>query len=409
MSDLQEATSRPKRAIVIGGGAGLCDRLRIRGVRFTLVDLPRRFDIQVARMAERTILTDYEDPSLISMLAALHRDQPFDAVFSLAERALLPAATIASELGVAGLDPEVVQRTRDKFLMRQWMRDRGVSNVNSAVVSSEGEICSFAAKHGYPVIVKPRHGAGSENVIKFTSRSEVYMPPVVNDDYIVEQYLSGREISIETFSRRGRHEVVAVTDKLTQGDDPNYPFVETGHAVPARLIPSVADQVRRHVEEFLDTMGVVDGCTHTEVRLTTSGPEIIETHTRLGGDLIPNLVRHATGVDMVDQLVEWTLYRTVPETPTPESGGAAIRYFTLPAGRVSDIYGIVRFSELPGVQTLHMPLQPGDMVSRARDSSSRVGYVMCTSNTPEAAIEMCHRVISGITIEIDHEARRTTR
>jgi biotin carboxylase len=295
----------------------------------------------------------------------------------------------------------VVGRTRDKFAMRTWLLDKAFSAVPCTVVRDAADIRDFAAEHGYPVIVKPRHGRGSEHVSCFRRAGDVVMPPVTADEYIAEPFLSGPEFSVEAFSCAGEHHVVAITGKFTHDDDPENPFVEIGHVVPAPLDPADSAVVVAYVSEFLDVMGITDGCSHTELRLTPSGPEVIETHTRVGGDSIPTLVRQATGHDLLDLLVQWSLDGVRPQEPAlTVAGAAAIRFFAPPPGTVTAISGAQRWQGLPGVLKFHLPLKAGDRIPQLRDSHTRVGYVLTTAPTAARAIELCRDVVSGVHIDV---------
>lgn len=390
----------PQQVIVVGGGPGLCDRLRASGADITLVDTPARYDRALVPVAGRTVLTEYDDPSLIPLLRAIHRDSPFTAVLSLTEQGLLPAARIAEALGVPGMPSEVVERTRDKFAMRAWLRDKGFSTVAGAVVRDAAGVRDFAAEHGYPVIVKPRHGQGSENVSCFRRPEEVALPAENLDEYIAEPFLTGPEFSVEAFSCGGEHHVVAITGKFTHDEDPANPFVEVGHVVPAPLDPEAAAAIRRYVADFLDVMGITEGVSHTELRLTPSGPEVIETHTRVGGDSIATLVRQATGHDLLDLTVQWALHRAGPRQPKDTvPGAAAIRFFTPPPGTVTAITGVQRWQGLPGVLKLHLPLKAGDRIPAIRNSRTRVGYVLATASTAAQAVELCREVVAGVRID----------
>ncbi|MBR7834644.1 ATP-grasp domain-containing protein [Actinospica durhamensis] len=393
--------SNAKRVIVVGGGPGLCDRVRLLGAAVTLVEPPGHYDADLVALAERSVLTSYDDPALIPMLAAIHRETPFSAVLSLTELGLLPAAKIAQELGVPGLSPETVGRTRDKFAMRQWLRDQGFSKTPCALVRDAADIRAFANEHGYPVIVKPRHGQGSEHVSCFRRPEDVLAPAEAGDEYIAEPFLDGPEFSVEAFSRAGAHHVIAITGKLTQDDDPENPFVEIGHVVPAPIAPEAATAITQYVAGFLGAMGITDGVSHTELRLTASGPEVVETHTRVGGDSIPTLVRQATGYDLLDLAAQWPLEPDRPYQPAPTTAGAAaIRFFTPPPGTVLGVSGVQRWQGLPGVLKLHLPLAAGDEIPAIRDSHTRVGYVLAAAASAEQALEVCRQVISGVRIDV---------
>lgn len=391
----------PTQVLVVGGGPGLCDRILLSGAEFTLVDTPARYEPALVAAARRSVLTEFDDPALIPLLRAVHGERPFVAVLSLTEQGLLPAARIAAELGIPGLSPEVVGRTRDKLAMRTWLRDQGFSKVPCAVVRDAADVEAFAAEHGYPVVVKPRHGQGSEQVRLVRGAEQAALPSAIADDYLAEPFLDGPEFSVEAVSCAGEHHVVAITGKLTNDGDPDHPFVEIGHVVPAPLPAAAAEAVAEYVRGFLDVMGITDGPSHTELRLSASGPEVIETHTRVGGDNVPTLVRQATGQDLLDLVVRWALdgVRPEPAQAAPAPGAAAIRYFTPPPGRVTRVRGLQRWQGLPGVVKLHLPLRPGDLVPPVQDSRSRPGYVLAAAATPEQAVDLCRQVVAGVRID----------
>ena len=296
---------------------------------------------------------------------------------------------------------EAVERTRDKVAMRRWLSDKGFPSASATSATSSIGIGIFACEHGYPVIVKPRCGQGSQRIFRFEDLAQITAANIENEDLIVEKYIEGREFSVESFSFGRRHVVFAVTEKLTNDDDPLNPYVEIGHVVPAFITTHEYETIVKYVQEFLDVMEISDVCTHTELRLTSKGPIVIETHTRVGGDSIPTLVRNATGADLLDIAVQWQLGQIGNELPTPRKlDAAAIRFFTPPIGVVHSISGVERWQSQYGVIKLHLPLKVGDNVNALKDSFSRVGYVISVGGDRAAALHKCEAVVSGISIEI---------
>lgn len=387
--------------IVLGGGPGLCDRIHHFGALITLVDTPTSYDPTLVASVHRTFLTCFEDPALLPALQALHAQQPFRAVLCMTELGLLPAARIAAALGLPGVSPEAVERTRDKLMMREWLQQQHFSKVACSRASSTQDIRAFAQAHGYPVIVKPRSGQGSQSIMRFDSLEQIGECTLSEQDYIVESFLAGPEFSVETFSFGGYHMVAAVTGKLTNNNDQHNPFVEIGHVVPASITPEERHIIEDYVTRFLTVMQISDGCSHTEIRLTATGPEVIETHTRVGGDSIPTLVRQASGCDLLDLAVQWPLGLIEPKEALETNCAAAIRFFTPKPGRVKAITGVHRWRGMPGVLNLHLPLKVGEVVGKTQDSFSRSGYVLATAPTACQALELCDRVINGVVIDIE--------
>jgi biotin carboxylase len=398
-----------KNLIVVGGGPGLCDRARQLGAKITLVDTPGASDAALIASVHRAIFSDYEDDAmLLPALQAIHSKEPFSAVLAMTELALLPAARIAAALGLGGVSPAAVERTRDKLLMRDWLRCHGFSTVACERVHSAEEIRRFGDAHGYPIIVKPRSGQGSQRIMCFKVADDIGAPTLDDHEYIAESFLDGKEFSVEAFSFGGRHLIAAVTGKFTNDDDDNNPFVEIGHVIPAPIGAATRAQIEAYVQRFLVAMELTDGCTHTEIRLTRNGPEVIETHTRVGGDSIPTLVRQATGCDLLDLAVQWPLgLVTAADTLTElrvdtPCGAAAIRFFTPPPGKIRTITGTHRWRGRPGILALHLPLKEGDTIGKTSDSFTRHGgYVIATGDTAQRAIHLCDEVIGGVTIEVE--------
>jgi hypothetical protein len=102
-------------------------------------------------------------------------------------------------------------------------------------------------------------------------------------------------------------------------------FEETGHLVDAGDPLLRDEELLRVLAGAHRVLGIEDGITHTEVRLTARGPVIIEVNGRLGGDLIPLLGKTATGIDPGSVLFDVATGQRPDVTPT-RSGVAGIRF-----------------------------------------------------------------------------------
>jgi biotin carboxylase len=111
---------------------------------------------------------------------------------------------------------------------------------------------------------------------------------------LVEECVEGPEISVDGALRDGEYFPFCLARKQL-GPPPC--FEEVGHVVDA-ADPLLTDpELMAVLGTAHKALGLPDGMTHTEVRLTQRGPVIIEVNARLGGDLIPYLGMLATGID----------------------------------------------------------------------------------------------------------------
>ncbi len=256
--------------------------------------------------AERASLRD--TAAAADTATALGRDCAVDAVFTCDEAYVELAALVAGRLGLAGMTAEAARLCRDKHAMRRRLAQAGIGSAASIVASSRAQARLAAEQIGYPVVLKPRNLGGSIGVVRadspadldalFVVSAEAVMPRVAPlSGLLVEEYLDGPEYSVESVIADGTTITCGITEKVL-GFAPF--FEETGHfarpvdpgAEPdAQLIATVA-AVHKALE-----IGV--GATHCEIRMTRSGPRVIEIAGRVGGDRIPAITRLATGVDLI--------------------------------------------------------------------------------------------------------------
>ena len=105
------------------------------------------------------------------------------------EAHMLPTARVRAAAGIPGLSIDQVTLCRDKFVMKQYLRERGVPSARNAAVSTIGEARAFAAEIGFPVIVKPRDGAGAAGTSRCNTVDEL-------DAALMELGVGRRPISV---------------------------------------------------------------------------------------------------------------------------------------------------------------------------------------------------------------------
>ncbi|MFI9449949.1 acetyl-CoA carboxylase biotin carboxylase subunit family protein [Amycolatopsis sp. NPDC052450] len=324
------------------------------------------------------------------------------------EPVVLAAGELAAELGVPGLSVDGVRGCRDKNRTRTVLTAEGLPQPGYALTTGLDEARAAAARIGYPVVLKPRAMGASIGVVYAADESEVdaafgvAMGAATVDQSrygggaIVEGYVSGPEISIDAAVYKGEYLPMFVARKET-GDQPY--FEETGHVVDA------GDPLL-HDTELMDVLarahralGVEDGITHSEVRLTDRGPLIIEINGRLGGDLIPFLGRTATGLDPGEILFAVATGRRPVIAPTRHAV-AGIRFgypdhdclvheVTVPA----EAPGLVVASPMvdPG-STLRLP--PGGYIARH-------SFVVCEADDRETCARRLDAAAALVRVDAD--------
>ncbi|MCT9933583.1 ATP-grasp domain-containing protein [Planotetraspora sp. A-T 1434] len=402
-----------KTVLLIGHKTETVRTAKAFGLDVVLFQHPTKIDPVQAKLADATFFVDYTDWSVVGPLArAAHEIWRFPVALSLTEPGLEIAGRVNDLLGLGGTGYEVSHRLRDKWEMRRHLAASGAVTIGAELVDGRDSLASFGARHGYPFIVKPTDmtaGYGVHRVTGPQDIDEVYAEVLhlrkvgvtrgttlfTIQEFIMEEYVSGPEFSVEAFSFAGRHVVLAVTEKLV--DEAH--FAELGHALPARLGREDEDAIVAAVTAFLDTIGVKDGPSHTEVRLSERGPIVIEGHNRIGGDRIRDLVTSAYGIDLLTYTVGWP-FRLVDELPDrpPALGGACVRFLHGETGQVAAVDGIEEVRADPAVLATELSVKPGDTIRSLQDNWDRLGLVAVSGPDTDAAVELCERLIDSVTV-----------
>ncbi|MGW5969714.1 ATP-grasp domain-containing protein [Streptomyces sp. NPDC055186] len=309
------------------------------------------------------------------------------AVVSLSEPGLEPAALAAARLKATGTPPEVVRATRDKLAMRRVLARRA-PHLNLAFAAGDDPDAVAALFAAHPrVVAKPVDGSGSTSVT-LLHRGEGLPADRRTSATIVEQFATGAEFSVEALSRGGSHTVMGIAEKGT-GDG----FVEVSHMMPP---PSLGPERRRAVEravgELLDALDITDGPSHTEVKVDGDRVTVIETHNRLGGDGIADLVRLTTGADWRRAALGWAVGVGPERDGSAPVAAAASVFLTAPAGRVTSVAPrpAPRHAE---IVEWEVTARPGDEVPPLRSSADRLGMAVLTAPSTAA----CARAVDELT------------
>ncbi|MEU0334063.1 ATP-grasp domain-containing protein [Streptomyces sp. NPDC006193] len=403
--------------LLVGGTDQHLQRAKALGVRVVLFQHPDKISAYQTGRADALLMADYTDWEVVRPLAEAARQVwGFDVVVSLTEGGLDTAARLNAHFGFPGTRPEVSRRLRDKWLMRRHLAEHGQGRftVHGERVTDRASLDAFAERAGYPFIVKPTDATAGFGLLKAGGPED--LPGVWQRieelrgrrtdrgstlftvrEFLMEPYVDGPEFSVEAFSFAGRHVVVAVTEKLV--DETH--FAELGHALPARLAPAEHDDIVRAVADFLDIMGVTDGPSHTELRLTAGGPVVIESHNRVGGGHINELVEAAYGIDLIGYGVAWPLglVEALPGSPVAK-GGACTRFVRRDPGTVTAVSGVEEIAARPDVLAAQVSVRPGDTVRPLRDNWDRLGFVAVRAEDTDAAVALCERLTEEVRVEV---------
>lgn len=380
------------------------EKARELGLDTVVVDMnPNAIGFNVPGI-QKEVISTIDIPAILEAA----KKYKIDGIMTLAtDMPMRAVAAVATEMKLVGIDADTALKATNKAEMRKALQVGGVPIPKFFKVSNKDEYIEVVKQFSVPFIVKPADSSGSRGIFeviditdeKLINEAYEYCYPYSRvGDVIVEEYMSGPEVSVETLSVDGVCHVIQITDKLTTGA-PHY--VEMGHSQPTRHSKEVADRIADIANAANKAIGIKNGPSHTEIIVTSEGPKIVELGARLGGDNITtHLVPLSTGVNMVECCIKIALGEK-PDIEAKWSKGSAIRYFKQHAGVVKSIDGIEEAKKVEGVQQINIVHGVGETITDVIDSGSRMGFVIAQDADAEHAVEDCISALEKIEVTID--------
>lgn len=240
-----------------------------------------------------------------------------DGITTIASDVAAPTvAYIANKMGLIGNDYDAAVRANNKYLMRNAFIKAGVPCPKYIMFSESdvpsSEILDKLRDVQLPLIVKPSDRSGSLGVTKVETPSD-FFPAIekaisvsFKKQAMVEEFIEGREISVEFISYKGIHYPLQITDKVTT-EAPH--FVELEHHQPSSLSAEMYANIYEITKKALNALGLTNGASHSEYKITKEDRvAIMEIGGRMGGDFIgSDLVRLSTGYDFVRGVIDVAL------------------------------------------------------------------------------------------------------
>jgi biotin carboxylase len=340
----------------------------------------------------------------------VHSSHPFDAVLCLIDIRLVEASLIAEKLGLRFLNPATTRMMRDKFSVRQRLATREVRQPGFAVAETAGELRQAVAEIGYPVLVKPSDGYGSQNVSVVFSEADLSkltdalealtLKPTdyglgvrAGNRFSVEEYVRGHMIGCDVFSNKTERVFLGINDKLMF---PPPSFAMRGSCFPSDRYDVSA--IEQYAFEILDAVNFDFGACHIEMIVARDGPYLVEVNPRLVSAQIPHQMGYALERSIYADLINLHLGLPIASLrDLKRHWFSAIRWFT------ADRPGILASIQLPedldeAIRRVVLFKESGDALRPPVHNGDRIGYVIAVGNTQAAAEAVADRCVGDTRI-----------
>ncbi|MEC7988129.1 MAG: ATP-grasp domain-containing protein [Myxococcota bacterium] len=321
----------------------------------------------------KSYLDDYEEvPSVTSLKAVtdavqkIQKRGPWVHHLEAAVEAHMFVCARARELcGIPGLPYSVVERCRDKVIMKKFLRDRGFPVARDAAVNNAKEAIEGAKQVGFPLILKPRSGAGASGTYRVNNAADLNYAikhsnlDKYDQDCTMEQFLEGHEGFYDTITINGN----VIFESISH----YYPNVLTAmrtRDVAAQICvtnrvewPSYSE-LRVFGQKVIKALGITTAPTHMEWFFGNEGLKFSEIACRPPGVSVWDLFSAINNVDIYKMWSNAICHGTVHQRPSRKFAGGMLSLRPNKDGRVAGYTGIEEVQKKYGQYVIKAYMPP---------------------------------------------------
>ncbi|MDB4941943.1 MAG: Carbamoylphosphate synthase large subunit protein [Labilithrix sp.] len=225
-------------------------------------------------------------------------------IVGILEALMVQMAMARERFGVPGSGARTAELFREKAAMKNALRKAGLPVAKHRLLTSVSDAHSFAAEAGFPMVLKPPAGMGAKATFRVTSEDQLVkavhgMRVSPQSPVLAEEFLRGREFSMETITLNGQPRVHSISHYLpTCLEVLENPWMQWVCLLPRELDAPFYEDARKMGYAAIQALGLDDGMTHMEwFQRADRSLAIGEIAQRPPGANISRMTGIANGID----------------------------------------------------------------------------------------------------------------
>lgn len=357
--------------------------------------------------ADRFHLVSTTDRQAVLEVARAER---IDGIVAYASDPAAPtAAYVARALGLPGQPPEAVELLTEKDRYRSFLAEHGFCTPRSKGYSAARDLLADWDLFHRPLLVKPVDSSGSKGVSLITRQDQAAAAfsraltfsraqRVIAEEFVA---MDGYQVAGDGFSIDGRLVFCCLAnDHFAAGINP---FVPVAASFPLNRDRKQQDQIKSEIQRLLDLLGLKTGAYNFDIRVDDAGRVfLMEVGPRNGGNFIPQVIRRATGTDLINWTIRAALGETLPSAGPAETTGFW-SYYAVHSDRAGRL---VRIAIDPAVRQdhlveSHLSYGPGERVPAFTGANGSIGILIMRFRTMAEMLWMMDHAGEWIQVQVE--------
>lgn len=352
----------------------------------------RKYTVVLADWNENPVAKSYADiyyqVSTLDVEAIAEVAKKEDVSFLITactDQALLTVAKVSEILNLpCYIDYQTALNVTNKAYMKKVFVENRIPTAQHVIVD---DISQVPEEMCFPLIVKPVDCNSSKGVKKVINREELDEAIKVavkysrTDTAVVEQFVSGVEISVDVYVEQGKAKVLCVSnnDKIADKDK----FIIFRGRCPAEEAKPVRDKIEEAAQQIADAFGLVN--SPMLIQLITDGKEIyiLEFSARTGGGTKFLRIKRFTGFDVIRAVVDLTEGKCPHVEEHTEDKYLADEFLYCKPGVYDRLEGFEELQEHGIISDYYVFKWRGAQFDKVESSGDRVGGFTIIADTYE--------------------------
>lgn len=254
---------------------------------------------------------EYCNVSIVDKEAVLREAKrlQIDGIMSFAcDPGVVAASYVQNQMGLPSFGPfESVEILQNKDKFRAFLTKHNFNVPQAKGFDSIEAAMQEVYWYPWPVIVKPTDAAGSKGVTRVDKVEDLQpaleyaMEHSISGHIIVEEFIDKQGCSSDTDSMSIDGKLVFTSFCAQRFDaEATNPYTPAAYSWPSTFTKEQEEYLTSEIQRLITLLGLKTVVYNIEVRVAPNGkPYIMELTPRGGGNRLCEMLRYATGVDMI--------------------------------------------------------------------------------------------------------------
>lgn len=386
-----------KRLLVLGAGRHQKDLIRraeARGLRVVASDYYR--DAPGKAFASHPV--DLDALAVEENIALARKYAVSGVITSDTDLALVTMAEVAAALGLpCYVTPEAARIATNKSRMAHAFAAHDVRRAPWRDASSLAQAAEAADALGFPVVVKPVDSQGQRGMRKVLGR-EALESAVAEALHVsrgggamIERFLDGWEVTASAWAKGDEVRIQMITDRVTYNPGPAIGICFQ-HIYPSMRAAGMQPGIHHTLRQIARCYGVRDAPLYVQMIIHEGEVRVVEAACRVGGGHESSLSPIATGVEVLDRLIDLAIDgRSAPiedaHDETGAHGHALVNFLLARPGTVAALDGFEQLLRRGQIAEGEFYIRPGHECMPIVDGQGRIGYFIARETSRTRLLE----------------------